>query len=92
MGVLGVHVRDPNSQEKSDAGTNRSAIIATSVRGGPAYKADLVAEDLVLAVNNEGVDGIINLVEKIKKFRGQLTTFKILRKRKTIHKQIQLNN
>ena len=92
MGIFGVQVRDPNSQEKSDAGTNRGAIIVTSIRGGPAYKADIVAGDLVTAVNGEGIDGLHHLIEKIRNNRGQLTNFEILRKGKTIHKQIQLNN
>jgi hypothetical protein len=92
MRILGVQSRDPNSQEKSDAGTNRGVMILTSVRGGPAYKADIVAGDLVTAVNGEEINGMHHFSEIIRNNRGQLTKFEILRKGKTIHKQIQLNN
>ena len=92
MPVFGVRVRDPNTQERSDAGTNKGAIIIATIRGGPAYKADLVPGDLITKVNQEEVYGYKDLLSKLRGERGRLVSFEVLRKGKKISKQIQLNN
>jgi hypothetical protein len=92
IATLGASFRNPNSQEKSNTGTNAGVIINATVRGGPAYKADIVPGDLVVSLNNERVHGQDDFLTKIRTFRGQLTNFEILRKGKTLHKKIQLNN
>ena len=92
MLALGVRFREPTPQEKSNAGTNKGAIIVAVRKGGPAFNADLVPNDLVLAINQEEIASKIDLQRTLKKYHGQLVTLDIIRKGQRIRKQVQLNN
>lgn len=92
MPVLGIQIRDPSLEERTASGTNKGAIVVLSIRGGPAFNADVLPGDLVVKVNDEDVVGYQNLIQKINENRGQRTNFEIIRAGEIIHKEIQLNN
>jgi hypothetical protein len=92
MPVLGVQVRDPNLEERTAAGTNKGAVVVLSIKGGPAFEADMLPGDLVIKINDNDVVGFQDLIRMAGKNRGQLVDFEIIRAGKIIHKKIQLNN
>jgi C-terminal processing protease CtpA/Prc len=92
MSFLGVQLSDPNPEERTASNTNKGAILVLSVRGGPAFEADVLPGDLLIKVNDEDVLGLQNLIQNITENRGHLVEFEIIRAGKTIHKKIQLNN
>lgn len=88
--ILGAFVDDLSMETRQIIGTNRGVFVSIVILNSPAYKADIFKGDIITKINNIEIYGKNILQETINKLSGQKVIVEILRKGKTIRKEIQL--
>jgi len=88
---LGVMWRDLTDAERQELQSNKGVAVQVVVDGTPAFAADILPGDLVLAVNGEPVMGRENIANTLKASAGHKVTLSLYRKGQHIEKVVQLN-
>jgi S1-C subfamily serine protease len=90
--VLGAHFRDLKDAERQALQSNRGAYIDAVVDGSPAFRADILVGDIIIALDQAPVYGYQGLMDAVGQRHGQNVVFSISRNGQTIKKSVQLNN
>lgn len=70
--------------------TNAGVLVRVVVQNTPAFRADVLPGDIVLAVNNTPISSPNNYLTTISKYRGQQVTLKVSRNGKIIQKTLNV--
>jgi len=89
--VLGVGFSDPSDELRRRLGTNKGVVLTYVVKGSPAFKADLMAEDILMEVNGEAVYGVEGASELVGRSAGREAELTVIRGAKTLHLTVMLN-
>lgn len=90
--VFGAFFRDLNDAERKTIQSNRGACITSVVDGTPAFKADVLIGDIVVATDGSPVYGEQGLSDVLNQKDGQNVVFTIVRDGHTISKSVRLND
>jgi membrane-associated protease RseP (regulator of RpoE activity) len=90
--VFGASCRDANDAEHSALQSNRGAYVLWVVDGTPAFKSDVLAGDMIVAIDGAPVYGYQGLTDLLQQKRGQKADVAIVRNGQPITKSVQLNN
>jgi hypothetical protein len=88
---LGIFPRDLNDSERQEMQTNKGAVVRLVVDGTPAFDADVLVGDAVVALDGLPVPGGAALNSMLKERRGKLIALTLVRHGQRIEKIIQLN-
>lgn len=89
--VLGAFFRDLNDAERQALQSNRGACIVTVVDGSPAFNADILVGDIVVAVNQVPVPGYQGLMDTLHQDAGQEVVITVFRNGRAVNKPVHLN-
>ena len=87
---FGAIVRDLNDAERQQLQTNRGVYITTVIDNTPAYNADILPSDVILAVNGRPMNGQVGFTDFVNGSRGQTVELTISRSGKTLSKQVSI--
>lgn len=87
---LGLYVEDLLPETRRAIGSNKGVFITTVVNDSPAFMADILAGDIVKAINGNEVIDSEDFMELISLFRGQQVSIDVLRGDETVTKDVQL--
>ena len=87
---FGVVLRDLNDQERKELQTNRGSVIRLIIDDTPAYRADLLAGDIITTVNGVQVDGTSSLLNLFRTLHNIPVPIDVMRDGKKITKVVQL--
>jgi hypothetical protein len=90
--AFGANWRDLNDLERRNMQTNKGVYILYVVEGAPAYEADVLSGDIVLAVNGQSVNGSAGFQGLLESNRSSKVELTIVRNGKTISKSVALGN
>lgn len=90
--VLGATCRDLTDEERKTLQSNRGAYVKNVVDGQPAFNADILVGDMIVAVDHAPVYGDQALRAVIEQRRGQSVVITLFRDGKTIDKTVLLND
>jgi serine protease Do len=88
--AFGVRARDLNDAERQELQTNKGAFILVVVDNTPAYAADLLRGDIILAVNGNLVLNQESLTNLLRERSGQKVTISLYRRGQRLEKTVQL--
>ena len=87
---FGATYRDLNDSERQALQSNKGVVLLVIVDGSPAFEADLLVGDLVVAADNISVSNSRAFSEMLRARSGQRVTLSILRRGERIEKVVQL--
>lgn len=70
--------------------TNAGVKVSVVIEGTPAFQADVLPGDIILAVGGESVQSPEHFIRLLDKYEGRAVAFKIDREGKTLEKQIEI--
>ena len=84
--TFGVFLRELNSAEKSELQSNKGVVIDIVVDGTPAYRADLLKDDVIVSIDGNQISDFNSFGEAVKGFGGRKMPVTVIRmgQRKTI--------
>lgn len=88
---LGVFVRDLNDSERQELQTNRGVAVRLVVDDTPAYNADVLAGDVITAIDNMPVSNAWTFNEALRGRGGQTVTLSLIRRGQPVVKSVRLN-
>ncbi len=88
--TFGALYRDLNDAERQALQSNKGAVIGTIVDGSPAYEADILAGDVVVAVDGAAVAGWHGLSETLSQKAGRTVELSIVRNGHPLTKTVKL--
>lgn len=88
---LGVLWRDLSDEERQELQSNKGVTVRLVVENTPAFYADILPGDIILAVNGEPVLGREGISQKIRSVAKQKVTLSLYRRGQRIEKDVQLN-
>ena len=89
---LGAFVRDLNDAERQELQTNQGVVVLTIVDDTPAFRADILPGDVILAIDGVRVPNQENFGRMTAERKGKLITVSLSRKGQPLEKTVQLNN
>lgn len=89
--TLGAMWRDLDDTERQKLQTNKGVVIRVIVDGSPAYFADLLPGDIVLAVNGEPALGAEGISKVLKANAGRKVMLTVHRTGQQLQKEVALN-
>ncbi|MCF8987078.1 PDZ domain-containing protein [Pseudomonas syringae] len=87
---LGVFVRNLNDLEKQLLQTNQGVVVRTIVDDSPAYKADVLVGDMLVAIDGEKVSNEEGFTKMIAARRGQAVRLALIRNGTPLLKTVQV--
>lgn len=87
---FGAMWRDLNDEERQSLGRNRGAVARVVVDGSPAYAADVVPGDIVVSVDGVPVSNAESMMPLIQSKAGGRVKVEIIRKGRSLMKDVQL--
>ena len=90
--LFGVLWRDLNDQERQERQSNKGVVVRVIVEDSPAFRADILPGDIILAVNGEPVLSQRSLSDFLLARTGQLVSVSLYRRGRQIEKSVQLLN
>jgi hypothetical protein len=88
---LGVLMRDLSDAERQDLQTNKGMAVRLVVDGTPAFNADILAGDVITAIDGVAISGAQPFNELLRERRGNLVSLSLIRRGQRIEKSVQLN-
>lgn len=88
---LGAFFRDLNDSERQVLQSNKGAAIVFLVDNSPAFNADFLVGDFVLAIDGVPVINAQSLLSSLKTLGGKTVTFTLMRQGKRLDKVVHLN-
>jgi len=77
--ILGARCAELTPEERKDVGRNQGVKVIASVRGSPAWNANLMPGDIILDLNDQRISGLSDLREAVERHAGETVTLTILR-------------
>lgn len=90
--VLGASCRDANDAEHASLQSNRGCHVQWVVAGTPAFSADVLTGDMVVALDNAPVYGYQSFIDLLNQRRGLRVSVTVVRNGQSITKSVVLNN
>lgn len=87
---LGLITRDLNDTERQSIQTNKGAIVLVVVDNTPAFQADILVGDVILAIDGVPVPNAEGFAQIVRDRKGKKVDITVLRKDKQINKTVQL--
>lgn len=88
---LGVFIRDLNDSERQELQTNRGVAVRLVVNDTPAFNADILAGDVITAIDGVAVPSSRAFNEVLRDRGGRLVSLSLVRRGQRIEKSVQLN-
>jgi hypothetical protein len=88
---FGSFSRDLNDSERQQLQTNRGAVIRLVVDGSPAFNADILAGDIVLAIDGVPVTNSEEFQRMLRDRGGRSASLSLWRRGQKLEKQVQLH-
>lgn len=89
--VTGLFVVPLTDVERQELQTNLALRVKAVVQDSPAFLADILPGDYVLAINDEGVSSIPTWKAAVEKYQGQDVSLRLLRNRQSLTKKVHFN-
>ena len=89
--MLGASLRDLNDDERQELQTNRGVIVRAIVDSSPAYNADILVGDVIVAVGGAAVSDQRSLDALLEPHRGREVKVTVLRRGQRIENSVNLN-
>jgi hypothetical protein len=89
---LGAFVRDLSDNERQELETNQGVVVLTIVDDTPAFRADILPGDVILAIDGVRVPNQANFGKMTAERKGKLVTVALVRKGQALEKTVQLSN
>lgn len=90
-GGWGVGVIDVSPEKRQQTGSNKGAEIVSMIKGGTAYRADLLAGDVIVAMNDIPLRDADHFYSIADQFYGKTVTMTLVRGGKTISKTFDVD-
>jgi membrane-associated protease RseP (regulator of RpoE activity) len=90
--TFGATCRDANDAEHTALQSNRGAYVLWVVDGTPAFKADVLAGDMIVAIDGAPIYGNDGYSDLLRQKHGQKVDVTIVRNGQSIIKSVLLNN
>ncbi len=90
--TFGANCRDATDAEHRALQSNRGAVVTFVVDGTPAFRADVLAGDMIVAIDGSPVYGYQGYLDLLGQKRGQKVDVTIVRNGESITKAVLLNN
>ena len=87
---VGAFVRNLNDLERQLLQTNQGVVVTTIVDDSPAYKADILAGDMIVAMDGERVSNQESFTRMASARAGRLINLSLIRNGKPIEKSMQV--
>jgi len=88
---IGLFYRDLNDTERQELQSNKGAVVRLVVDGSPAFDADILSGDVVIAVDGVSVSSSNAFGELLRDRRGRLISLSIIRRGQRLEKSVRLN-
>jgi S1-C subfamily serine protease len=89
---FGVNIRDLNDAERQELQTNQGVVVMAIVDDSPAFKADVLAGDVIAAIDGVQVPNVEGYKQVMAERKGKEITVTLIRRGERITKTVQLNN
>jgi PDZ domain len=89
---FGAFFRDLNDEERQRLQTNKGAVIRLVIDDSPAFRADLLASDIITSINGSKVDSSRALLSSLESQTNQEVKFEIIRGNLNLEKSVRLSN
>jgi hypothetical protein len=90
--VFGVNFRDPNDDERRTLQSNKGVYVTSVVNGSPAFKADVLVGDMIVAIDGAAVYGHQGCSDLLGQKRGRTVEVAIVRGDHSLTKSVALEN
>jgi membrane-associated protease RseP (regulator of RpoE activity) len=90
--MFGANCRDATDAEHRTLQSNRGAYVLWVVDGTPAFKSDVLAGDIIVAIDGSPVYGYQGYLDLLRQKRGQKVDVAIVRNGQAMTKSVLLNN
>ena len=88
---LGLFTRDLNDSERQQLQTNKGAVVRVVVDETPAFNADLLVGDIIVAVDRISISGTKMFNDILRDRVGKPVSLSLIRRGQRIEKTVQLN-
>jgi membrane-associated protease RseP (regulator of RpoE activity) len=89
--IFGANLRNLDDSERQELQTNRGAVVRVVVDGSPAYNADILPGDVIVAVGGAAVSDWASVGALLEPYRGREVQVSVLRRGQRIEKAVQLS-
>ncbi len=89
---IGAFVRNLNDLERQLLQTNQGVVVMTIVNDSPAYKADILPGDMIIAMDGERVTNQEGFTRMAAERKGRMINFSLVRQGRVIEKNVQAGN
>lgn len=89
---LGAFFRDLDDAERQELQTNQGVVVLTIVDDTPAFRADILPGDIILAMDGTRVPNQENFVRMLSERKGKLVSISLSRRGQSLEKAVQLND
>jgi PDZ domain len=90
--IFGANFRDANDDERRTLQSNKGVYVVSVVNGTPAFKADVLVGDMIIAIDDAPVFGQQGCFDLLGQKRGQTIKVSIVRGGQTLTKTVPLDN
>lgn len=88
---FGAHVRDLNDELRQRYERNRGVVVDIVIKGSPAYEADVLPGDVIIALGDEEISDTTSFVAAIKRHAGRSVEVELIRGDKRTTLEVKLN-
>lgn len=88
--AFGAHYRDPNDNERQAMESNRGVVLTVIVNDSPAFRADLLANDIVTEIEDQPIYGEAGFSDALGANLGRTVTLTVVRNGKSLTKSVAL--
>lgn len=88
---LGAFTRELNDAERQEFQSNKGAVVHLVVDGSPAFDADILVGDVIMAIDGKSVSSTKTLQALLREHAGKLIAVSIVRRGQHIEKSVKLN-
>jgi len=89
---FGAFFRDLTTDERQELQSNKGVVVTIIVDGSPAYDADFLEGDMILAINGKPVGGGESMADALLRHKGQLVTMSVMRNGTILSKAVTLRD
>ena len=89
---FGAFTRDINDTERQNLQTNQGVVVLTIVNDTPAFRADVLPDDVIAAIDGLTVPNADGFARMIDERKGKQVTVTLVRRGQKIEKNLHLNN
>lgn len=89
---IGAFVRSLNDLERQVLQTNQGVVVVTIVNDSPAYRADVLPGDMIIAMDGENVPNHEAFTRMANERKGRMIKLSLIRQGRAIEKSLQAGN